>query len=92
VKLNFRIDSVYMKMNARIVRGLTHPLISGWVFFAKYQAFLHPPKGTLQFLSDKLVPLEPTSCTEKHQTPPGAKKLSIDYSKMAKDALTVEHH
>ena len=29
----------------------------GWDFFAKYQAFLHPSKGTLQFLNDKSVPL-----------------------------------
>jgi hypothetical protein len=57
VKLNFRIDGVHMSMNARIVRGLTHPLILGWDFFAKYQAFLHPSKGTLQFLNDKSVPL-----------------------------------
>jgi hypothetical protein len=30
---------------------------------------------------------EPAGCTKKHQIPPGAKKLSIDYSEMAKDAL-----
>jgi hypothetical protein len=57
VKLNFRIAGVHMSMNARIVRGLTHSLILGWDVFAKYQAFLHPSKGTLQFLKDKSVPL-----------------------------------
>jgi hypothetical protein len=30
---------------------------------------------------------EPTGGSEKHQIPPGAKKLSMDYSAMAKDAL-----
>jgi hypothetical protein len=49
VKLSFRIDDVHMSMNFRIVRGLIHPLILGWDFFSKYQAWLDPAGGTLQY-------------------------------------------
>ena len=58
VKLSFRIDKVHMSMNFRIVRGLIHPLILGWDFLTKYQAWLDPAKGRLQYLNGmKSVPL-----------------------------------